>query len=60
MDPTYRPNNADIIRAPENLCNVKETPLSLQDVNATLIEVPHGKLGRLVHQFDRVDACLMT
>lgn len=58
--PDYQPSTLDIVRAPERLCTLKETQLAVENLNVTLIEVPHSKLGRVLHQFDHVDACLMT
>lgn len=51
---------SDIIRAPEHLQTVKETRLAIDNLNADLIEVPHGRLARVIHQFDHVDACLLS
>jgi guanine nucleotide-binding protein G(i) subunit alpha len=60
LSPGYRPTLTDVIRAPERLNTIRETKLSLEDLNVALIEVPHGSLGRIIHQFDEVDACLLT
>lgn len=60
MDPDYTPNRTDLIRAPEKLTTIRETSLAMDDLYAKLIEVPHGKLGRIIHQFDDVDACLFS
>ncbi len=51
---------SDVIRAPEHLQTVRETRLAIKGLNADLIEVPHGRLARVIHQFDRVDACLFS
>lgn len=51
---------SDVIRAPERLQTVRETRLAIDNLNADLIEVPHGRLARVIHQFDHVDACLLS
>ena len=51
---------SDVIRAPEHLQTVRETRLAIDNLNADLIEVPHGRLARVIHQFEHVDACLLS
>ena len=60
LTPKYQPTMSDVIRAPERLQTVRETRLAIENLNADLIEVPHGRLARVIHQFDHVDACLLS